>query len=133
MRLLLDTSAYSALMKGDDWVVRQVRNAEEVLLSAIVVGELLFGFRGGSRFTENLASLEAFLRKPFVTFVPVTRTTADRFSRVAMQLKQRGTPIPTNDIWIAAHALETGADLLSPDDHFRQVEGLAWLGPPPMT
>jgi tRNA(fMet)-specific endonuclease VapC len=129
MRVLLDTSAYSALMRGDDGVAQQVRNAEEVLLSAIVVGELLFGFRGGSRLAENVAILEAFLKKPFVTFVPVTRTTADRFSRIAMQLKQKGTPIPTNDIWIAAHALETGADLLSLDDHFRHVDGLVWIGP----
>ena len=126
MKVLLDTNAYSALMRGHADVADRVRRAENVLLSTIVAGELLFGFRTGGRLRKNLAELEAFLNNPYVTLVPVTYTTADRFGRVAVALRAKGRPIPTNDIWIAAHAMETGAELLSFDQHFEAVDGLAW-------
>lgn len=127
MRVLLDTNAYSALMRGHREVAALVRRSEGVLLSSVVVGELLYGFRHGSRFEENAARLEAFLANPYVTAVPVTLDTADRFGRIAALLRRRGEPIPTNDIWIAAQAMETGADLVSADTHFGAVEALAWV------
>jgi tRNA(fMet)-specific endonuclease VapC len=129
MRVLLDTNAYADLRRGREAVVERIRAAEEVLLSSVVAGELLYGFRLGSRFKRNLTELEAFLARPFVRFVPVTRVTADRYARIASTLRRKGTPIPTNDIWIAAHAVETGADLLSSDEHFSLVDGVAWLDP----
>ena len=76
---------------------------------------------------ENRAQLDAFLANRFVGFLPVTLTTAERFSLIASALKRKGTPIPSNDIWIAAHALESGADLLSFDEHFSGIEGLAFV------
>jgi tRNA(fMet)-specific endonuclease VapC len=123
MRVLLDTNAYSAFMRGHPEVVRLVRGSQEVLLSAVVAGELLYGFRCGSRFARNL---EEFAANAFVRVVPVTMTTADRFARIAAALRARGKPIPTNDIWIAAQAMESGAELLSFDDHFSAIDGLAW-------
>ena len=114
MRILLDTNAYAEWKRGDEAVARLVREAEEVLISAVVVGELLYGFRRGS---------------PYATFLPVTRTTADRFGRIAAALRTKGRPIPTNDMWIAAHAMETGADLVSFDLHFEVVDGVAWVRP----
>lgn len=125
MRLLLDTNAYSALSRGHPEVAGRVRDAERVLISAVVAGELLYGFRYGSRLDENLGRLRTFLENPYVRFLPVTFTTADRFGRISASLRHHGTPIPSNDIWIAAHALETGADLLSADPHFDVVDGLA--------
>ncbi len=127
MRLSLDTNAYSALTRGHSEVAGRVRQAERILVSAIVAGELLYGFRHGTRFEENSKRLAAFLDNPDVSLVPVTITTADRFGRVSAALRRRGAPIPTNDIWIAAHAMETGADLLSSDAHFDNVDGLAWV------
>ena len=127
MRLLLDSNAYSEFMRGNRQVRELVRAAEEVLLSAVVVGEQLFGFRQGQRFEQNLAELRSFLESPYVSFVPVGPVTADRYSRIMASLKAKGRPIPTNDVWIAAHAIETGADLLSADTHFEQVDGIAWL------
>lgn len=126
MRVLLDTDAYSALKRGHAMAADLVRRADEVLLSTVVAGELLYGFRCGSRFERNRQELEAFLASPFVSVTPVTMVTADRFSRVAAALKRRGTPIPTNDIWVAAQAMETGAELLSFDRHYEAVDGLAW-------
>lgn len=127
MKILLDTNAYSALMRGRPEVAEQVRKAEHVLMSTIVVGELMFGFRNGTRFQQNIDLLESFLANRYVTLVPVTLTTADRFGRIAASLRTKGRPIPTNDIWIAAHAFETGADLLSYDEHFSAVDGLTWI------
>jgi predicted nucleic acid-binding protein len=126
MKLLLDTNAYSALAKGDASLAESVRRARAIAFSAVVAGELLHGFRAGSRYEKNLSLLQDFLDEPFVEFLPVSFTTAERFARIATDLRKRGTPIPTNDIWIAAHAMESGAELLSFDGHFGTIEGLAW-------
>jgi tRNA(fMet)-specific endonuclease VapC len=127
MRILLDTDAYSGLMRGSETVAARARRAEGILLSSVVVGELLYGFRNGNRYEENRSQLEAFLANRFVQFLPVTFATADRFGLIGAALRRKGTPIPSNDIWIAAHALETGADLISIDDHFRHVDGLSFV------
>ena len=127
MRLLLDSSAYSLLMRGHEQVAELVRRAEEVLFSAIVVGELMYGFRRGTRFERNAAGLRAFLESPYSSFVDVGPVTADRYSRIAAALRVKGRPIPTNDVWIAAHAMETGADLVSADIHFEHVDGIVWV------
>jgi tRNA(fMet)-specific endonuclease VapC len=127
MTILLDTNAYSALLRGHDEVADRVRRAERVVFSTVVAGELLLGFRLGTRLKKNMAELDAFLENPYVSLVPVTLTTSDRFARIAAALRAKGRPIPTNDIWIAAHAMEAGAELLSFDAHFGAIDGLAWV------
>ena len=127
MRILLDSNAYSAFMRGNGEVRNLIQAAEEVLFSAIVVGEQLFGFRQGAHYQRNLAELRSFLQRPYVSFIPVGPVTADRYSRVMAALRAKGRPIPTNDVWIAAHAMETGADLVSSDGHFEHVEGIVWV------
>ena len=127
MRLVLDTNAYSRLMRGDAEVAGIVRAAEHVFIPAPVLGELIFGFRGGNRFRENKRQLGEFLAAPLVDFVATDQTVCDRYSLVLQQLKSKGRPIPTNDVWIAAHALALGADLLSADEHFGEIEGLSWI------
>ena len=97
-------------------------------MSAVVVGELLYGFRQGSRLEQSLVELRSFLDRPYVSFVPVGPVTADRYSRIMTSLRARGRPIPTNDVWIAAHAMETGADLrLMADSHFGHVDQVVWV------
>jgi tRNA(fMet)-specific endonuclease VapC len=127
VRLLLDTNAYSAFRRGHETVIEHVRGSEEVLVSAVVAGELLFGFRNGSRYEENARALEEFLEDPNVRLLPVTWETAERFGQISAALRKKGKPIPTNDIWIAAHAMEAGADLLSSDPHFENIDDLAWV------
>ncbi len=127
MRVLLDTSAYSFLIRGYEETLEVVRDADEILLSVVSVGELLYGFRLGNHFERNFAGLRSFLQEPRVSVVSVGHTTADRYSRIAAALRAKGRPIPTNDIWIAAHAMETGADLISADKHFEHVEGIVWV------
>ena len=126
MRILLDSNAYSLLMRGHEQVAELVRRSENVLLSAVVVGELMYGFRWGAHFDRNASDLRSFLGSPYVSFVPVGPITADRYSRIAASLRAKGRPIPTNDIWIAAQVMETGAELVSADGHFTQIDGIAW-------
>lgn len=129
MKVLLDTNAYTALFRGHEGVAARVRRAEQVLVSVVVAGELLFGFRNGSRYEANRAELEDFIASPYVALLPVTLVTSDRFGRIAASLRRKGRPLPTNDIWIAAQAMESGAELLSFDRHFDQVDGIAWVQP----
>ena len=127
MRVMLDTNAYSQLKRGHHRVAQLLRGAEQVLLSFIVIGELLYGFRKGSRQEQNMLELRAFLDNPHVAVVTMNFTTADRYARIIAGLRAKGCPIPSNDVWIAAHAMETGADLVSFDRHFGAIDGLAWI------
>lgn len=126
MRLLLDTSAYVGFKLGHPDVVGLLTKAETICFSPIVLGELLFGFRQGGRFKKNLEELDRMLNHESVEFTPLGKTAADRYSRIAEQLKRQGTPIPSNDIWIAAQAMELGAELVTLDRHFEKVNGLVY-------
>lgn len=123
---LLDTDAYSQLRRGHRQLAGLFRSATRIYFSTIVAGELLYGFRHGDRFEQNVEQLGSFLQSPQVEVVPVSMTTSDRYSRIAAALRANGKPIPTNDIWIAAHAMETGSELLSFDRHYERVDGLVW-------
>jgi len=127
LKVLLDTNAYSALKRGYPEVVDRVHQAHQVVLSSVVLGELAFGFRNGSRYEQNKRQLDEFLRNPHVRVRAVTQSTAEHFGQIAAQLRRNGTPIPTNDIWIAAHAFESSAELLSYDHHFEGIEDLRWV------
>ncbi len=124
MKVCLDTNAYSRLAQGDDEVCRILERADSITVPAVVIGELTYGFLNGSRRAENEAALERFLEEDDVSCQPVTRSIAERYGYVKAALKKKGTPIPENDIWIAATALETGCWLVTYDAHFNQVSGL---------
>ena len=124
MRCAIDTNVYTALMRGDTGVYHKLRHARKIFLPAAVVGELIYGFRHGTRYEENRKQLEAFLSEDFVEFLPIDLATCDRFGIVASNLRSKGTPIPQNDIWVAAQALQSGTELLSFDAHFKEVDGL---------
>jgi predicted nucleic acid-binding protein len=129
MKLSLDTNVYAALFRGDKTIADYVTRAEHVTISAVVAGELISGFRNGSRYEANRRGLDDFLMSAYVSLLPVTLVTADRFGRIAASLRRKGRPIPSNDIWIAAHTMESGSELLSFDKHFEAVDGLAWVLP----
>ena len=93
----------------------------------MALGELLCGFRGGRRERENRERLREFLSSPRVVVTPITPETSEFYANILTALRREGTPIPTNDIWIAACALEHGAHLATSDTHFEKVPGLACL------
>lgn len=126
MKILLDTTAYVGFKRNAAEVVEIIVRAELILFSPIVLGELMLGFRNGTRFKENMADLDNFLDHEAVELVQIGKITSDRYSRIATQLKQQGTPIPTNDIWIAAQTLEHGAELITSDQHFERIMGLVY-------
>jgi tRNA(fMet)-specific endonuclease VapC len=122
--ILLDTNAYTAFMLGEPAVVEVLARAERIGLNSIVLGELLGGFAAGTREAKNRAELARFLDSPRVEVMPVTAQTADSYALVYSGLRRKGQPIPTNDLWIAASALEHGCALLTRDAHFAQIDGL---------
>ncbi len=109
MKLLIDTNAYVGFKLGHAEIIDYLAMADSILMSPIVSGELMFGFRNGSRFDQNMLELKQFLAHKAVDTIQISDITADRFSRIATLLKKQGTPIPTNDIWIAAQTFETGS------------------------
>lgn len=123
-KILLDTSGYSNLLKGDVIVQTEIEEASTVYLSVIVIGELLTAFKNGVHEIRNKQLLEKFSSKPSVSIIPVTSETADIYAQVAHHLKKQGTPIPINDIWIGAHAIETGSKLITLDSHFSKIPGI---------
>lgn len=118
MRLALDTNRYTDLCRGNASVVTTVEEADEVWLPFIVLGELRAGFAMGSQGARNDAVLRRFLLKPGVGVVYGDEQTIHHYAAVYRQLRKQGTPIPTNDMWIAALALQHSLVLCARDTHF---------------
>jgi predicted nucleic acid-binding protein len=123
-RLVLDTSAYSRFRAGHPAVLDLLAAADVVLVPVTVLGELEAGFELGTRARENRAVLASFLDEPSVAVLPVTPDVARHYGRMLARLKRAATPVPTNDIWIAAAAADCGGELLTFDEHFAKIEGL---------
>jgi tRNA(fMet)-specific endonuclease VapC len=123
-KIVLDTCAYTRLLVGEEDVLDAISAAETVYISVFVLGELYAGFTGGSRERENKAFLQRFLLKPTVKILNATSETAEIFGLVKSNLKKAGKPLPINDVWIAAHAIETGSVVITYDAHFAVVSGL---------
>ena len=123
-RVVLDTSAYSRFRMGHGGLLEAMAMADTVYLPATVLGELEAGFLLGNRYRENARMLDEFLAEPFVEALSVTPDVSRRYGRVFQQLRRAGTPIPVNDIWIAASAIDCGAHLLTFDSDFGRVAEL---------
>lgn len=126
MKVLLDTNAYSGLMRGASGVLDAIRSSEQVVLSWTVVGELLFGFRLGNRVADNVRRLHEFLGQDVVSLVGQDYEVCESYATIGEFLRREGRPIPTNDHWIAATAIRHGLTLLSRDQHFSMIPHLQW-------
>lgn len=120
-RLTLDTSAYAAFKRNHAEVVARLRRAREILVPTVVLGELLGGFEAGTRNRRNRDELRLFLESPRVRLVSITAETAERYAVIYVALRAAGTPIPTNDLWIAASTMEHGTELVTLDRDFGHV------------
>ena len=127
MRLALDTNGYSDFCRGEQQVVERLESAEAIYLPLIVIGELRAGFAVGTNSTKNERILQEFLIQPGVEMLLPDEETTFHYSAVYRQLKTQGTPIPTNDIWIAALVLQHGLVLLHRDRHFTHLPQLATI------
>jgi len=119
MRYCLDTSAYSHFKRGDRQVVELIDRADWLGIPVIVMGELAVGFRLGTRREANEAELDRFVAHPAVEVLPVSEDVVNLYAGIVLDLKVAGTPLPANDIWIAAVAARHGATVLTYDGHFR--------------
>lgn len=120
-RMMLDTSAYSAFLRGHPEVKRALQLADEIYLTPVILGELLVGFMRGKHRKKNQWELQQFLASPRVSMMHLDEDTAERYAVILNALWKAGAPIPTNDIWIAASAMQHGCRLLTTDAHYQKV------------
>lgn len=123
-KILLDTNAYSEFMSGNKLVFDYIIEAEIIYLSTIMIGELFAGFQGGKKYTQNKEDFKKFISKDGIKILNVTIETSEIFGEIKAELSKKGKMIPLNDIWIAAHTIETGSKLITYDSHFKQINGL---------
>jgi tRNA(fMet)-specific endonuclease VapC len=124
---LLDTNVAIAFLNGEAAVVERFQAADEILLSSTVVGELCFGAQKSARAAANLARVETLIDR--VVVLDASAETARHYGQIKNALRLKGRPIPENDIWIAASALQYDLILVTGDGHFGEVDGLkteAW-------
>ena len=121
-KYLLDTNVAIALFAGDLAVQEKVRNAEYIVAVPPVIGELCFGAQKSNRVTENLHKIDILVQQSIV--FPCDLETAQWYGIIKNQLRRKGRPIPDNDIWIAAIAMQRGLILVTRDAHFDEVESL---------
>ena len=122
--MLIDTNIYSHALRGDPETVSVLRRAHKIAICSISIGELLSGFKAGNREQENREELEEFLDAPRVQIYGIDENTAEFYAEILHGLRERGTPIPTNDIWIASVSFQHGLKLFSKNQHFKNISGL---------
>jgi tRNA(fMet)-specific endonuclease VapC len=120
--LIFDTNALSAFADGDEKLLRAVESEHELALPTIVLGEYLYGIHQSRLRASYQAWIKANLL--FFTLLPIVHETAERYAEIRRELKDAGTPIPTNDLWIAALARHHRMRLVTRDGHFRAIQGL---------
>jgi tRNA(fMet)-specific endonuclease VapC len=120
-RICLDTCAYSGFRRGHPEIMDLVSTASWVGVPAVVLGELRAGFLRGTRAARNERELTEFLADPLVELVPVDDEVSRHYAEIVVALRNAGTPVPTNDAWIAASAAAAGAAVLTCDAHFGRI------------
>jgi len=128
-KIFIDTNIYSNAMKGEEASIKIFRQYEILLISPVVIGELLAGFRRGKLEDKNRQQLKNFLSRDRVKAVTISMETSEFYSFILNELKTQGTPIPINDIWIAASVMEHGAGIATNDSHFEKIKGLMIIKP----
>jgi len=123
-RIMLDTNFYAAFKRNDADAVSLLRKVEYIGVNTVILGELLAGFRCGNREQQNREELDQFLDSARVELISMDEETAEFYAQVFAELRQKGRPIPSNDLWLAASALQHGLALATYDDHFSQITGL---------
>jgi predicted nucleic acid-binding protein len=118
VRVALDTNRITDLFRGDLELAEQLGTSEEVWIPLFVLGEIKAGFQGATQQRRDEALLNNLLAKPTVRVLLPSRETAEHYARIFVQLKRAGTPVPDNDLWIAALVLEQDLVLITRDHHF---------------
>ena len=128
-RLAVDTNVLIRILDRDHTPPKEFLKYDELLISSIVIGEYHAGLALSKRGQRMLDKLLAYLSKSSVRVVPITERTAEMYAKIYQALRTQGRPIPQNDMWIAASALEHGADIATHDEHFKLVPMLTVILP----
>lgn len=120
----MDTSAYSHMRTGHPELVDMLVSAEALLIPVTVLGELEGAFELGSRARANRQGLTEFLAQPFVLILESTQAVARHYGQIYARQRRSGRPVPVNDMWIAAAAVDSGGQLVTFDTDFRRIEAL---------
>ena len=119
---LLDTNIIILLFNGDASIAKKLDGQSAIFIPSIVVGELYFGAYRSTYKTKNLKRIETFLLRCII--LQADKTTGDFYGSVKALLMEKGKPVPENDIWISAIALQHHLPIITRDNHFKAVEGL---------
>lgn len=123
-RIIIDTNFYVAFKRNDAEAVSLLRRADYIGVNTVILGELLAGFRCGNKERDNRAELDRFLDSARVNLLVVDDETSEFYAQVFSELRQKGRPIPSNDLWLAASALQHGLALATLDDHFTHISSI---------
>ncbi len=121
MRIAVDTNTYTESARDIKRAVEILRSADEIYLPFVVLAELRAGFAMGTAGKKNEAGLTGFLNSPRVRVLFADEQTTHHYARIFADLRKRGAPIPTNDLWIAALVVQHDLILFSKDDHFSSI------------
>ena len=124
VRVAVDTNRLTDLFRGDSQLADILARCEQFWIPLPVLAEIKAGFYGGGRLHRNENLLQRLLAKSTVNVLLPGRETAEHFARLFVQLKHAGTPVPDNDLWIAALALEHDLTLITRDRHFERIPQL---------
>ncbi|OGQ04588.1 MAG: hypothetical protein A3F82_11110 [Deltaproteobacteria bacterium RIFCSPLOWO2_12_FULL_44_12] len=124
MKIAIDTNRYVDFCRGVPEVTATIQQAQQIFLPYIVLGELRAGFQSGKRGLVNERFLIRFLNSPRVDSLFPDENTTHHYARLFNQLKRQGTPIPTNDLWLAALTIQHDLQLFTRDKHFEQIPQL---------
>ena len=122
--ILIDTNIYTHALRGDQETISVLQQVQEIGICSISIGELLSGFKAGTRGKKNREELAEFLDAPRVKIFGIDEDTAEFYATILDELRKKGKPVPTNDVWIASVAFQYGFPLFTKDRHFEQISGL---------
>lgn len=123
-RIIIDTNFYAAFKRNDVDALKILKRAEYIGINTVILGELLAGFRCGTKERQNRTELDQFLDSARVHTVTLDDETSEFYAQIFAELRQQGRPIPSNDLWLAASALQHGLAVATYDDHFSSISGL---------
>ena len=123
-RYVVDTNIVIAFLNGDEEIAVSMEESDEMLLSVVALGELLYGARRSTRYTENREKVIAFSERCYI--LEINGSISEKYAGIRAALAEKGRPIPENDIWIAASCLSEDAILVSRDQHFEEIDALAY-------
>ena len=122
--ILIDTNIYTRALRGEQETISVLQQVQEIGICSISIGELLSGFKAGTREKKNREELAEFLDAPRVKIFGIDEDTAEFYATILDELRKKGKPVPTNDVWIASVAFQYGFPLFTKDRHFEQISGL---------